>query len=353
MKMEKSFTIGNKEVGVGKQVFIIAEAGVNHNGQLDLALKLIEAAAKAGADAVKFQTFKAEQVVTAAGEMAEYQKRNLGVLESQLEMVRKLELSYEYYPQLIAKAKELGIIFFSTPHGHIASADFLNGLGVPAFKFGSGDLTNIPLLEYVARLGKPMIIGTGMATMAEVHEAVETIRNAGNEQFVMLHCTTDYPCKHEDINLKAMTSIAKECNCLVGYSDHTIDNEAAVMATALGACVLERHFTLDRNLPGPDQKASFEPQELAEYIRRIREASIILGSGEKIPAESEKQYIPMVRRSIVSAQAIKSGEQLTEENLTLKRPGTGIAPRQWKEVIGKHATCDIPADTLLVTDMYK
>ena len=351
--MKKIIKISNKTIGEGEPVFIIAEAGVNHNGKLELALKLIEEAAKAGADAIKFQTFRAEQVVTSAGEMAEYQKRNLEITEKQTEMLRKLELPEKFYPQLIAKARELNIIFFSTPHGHISSVDLLEKFGVPIFKFGSGDLINIPLLEYAAGLGKPLIISTGMATMEEINDAIKTIRQTGNEQFVVLHCTTDYPCKPEEINLKAMVSIAQKFNCLTGYSDHTTDDETAIMAVALSACVLEKHFTLDRALPGPDQKASFEPKELANYIKKIRKASIILGSGIKNPVKSEEQYIPMARKSIVSAKAIKSGEQLTEKNLTVKRPGTGIPPKFWNEIIGKKATCDIPDDTLISREMFK
>lgn len=346
-KVKRNIRIGTQFVGQQKPVFIIAEAGVNHNGRFDLAKKLIDAAAHSGADAVKFQTFRAEQVVTEAGKMAEYQKRNLGVVESQREMLRKLELPEKFYPALMTHAKKRGIIFLSTAHGAFESVDFLAGLRVPAFKFGSGDLTAYPLLSYAAKFGKPMIISTGMATLTEVREAVRVIKKAGNDKIIVLHCTTNYPTSHKEANLHAMLTLKQELGVLVGYSDHTQDLQTSVMAAALGAAVIEKHFTISRKLPGPDQKASLEPKELAELVRQIKEVPIILGSATKQPMASERQYIPLIRRSIVSARAIKAGERIVPWHLTLKRPGTGIAPKYWEKIVGKVARRDIPKDILI------
>lgn len=336
----------------GGRPFIVAEAGVNHNARLDLALKLIDAAAYAGADAVKFQTFRAEQVVTAAGEMADYQKRNLGKTESQLEMVKKLELPERHWPKLIQRAKEKGIIFFSAPHGHIASADYLQKLRVSAFKFGSGDLTNIPLLEHVAKFKKPMILGTGMSNLEEVKEAVSVIKKSGNNQIVVLHCTTDYPLAPENVNLRAMQTLMKELGVLVGYSDHTLGPQTAVMATAMGACMIEKHLTLDKTLPGPDQAASMEPLEFQEMVRQIQKAIVILGSPQKKLLRCEKQYVAVARKSLVAAQKIKKGEKFTVKNLTVKRPGTGLLPKKFKEVLGKVAAKAVPKDALITEEMY-
>ncbi len=350
--MPKAIKIGSKLVGEGQPVFIIAEAGVNHNGKFALAKKLIDVAADAGADAVKFQTFRAEQVVTAGGKMAKYQKENLGIIESQQEMLRKLELPEKYYPALISHARRRGIIFISTPHGAFASADFLRNLHVPAYKIGSGDLTALPFLSYVAKFGKPIIISTGMATLAEARDAVATIKKTGNKKIIVFHCTTNYPTENNEANLQAMSELQK-LNTLVGYSDHTIGNTAAITAVTLGAVMLERHFTISRKLPGPDQKASLEPNELAEYVRAVKSVPIILGDGKKRPQKSERQYIPLTRRSIVSAQPIKKWERISARHLTLKRPGTGLAPKLWGKVIGRRAARDISADTLITLNMLK
>lgn len=349
----KPIFIGNKKVSYGSRPFIVAEAGVNHNARLDLALQLVDAAAFAGADAVKFQTFKANQVVTAAGEMADYQKRNLGKIESQLKMAKKLELAERYWPILAKRAKERGIIFFSAPHGHIASADHLHKkLKVPVFKFGSGDLTNIPLLEHAAKFKKPMILGTGMANLQEVKEAVIAIKKAGNNQIVVLHCTTDYPLAPENVNLRAMQTLMKELGVLVGYSDHTLGPQTAVMATAMGACVIEKHLTLDKALPGPDHVASMDPLEFKDMVQQIHKASIILGSPQKRLLPCEKQYVSVARKSLVTAVKIKKGEKFTFKNLTIKRPGTGIAPKKFKELLGKVATKSISKDALITEEMY-
>ena len=348
----KPIFIGNKKVSYGDRPFIVAEAGVNHNARLDLALQLIDAAAFAGADAVKFQTFKAEQVVTASGEMADYQKRNLGKNESQLKMVKKLELAEQHWPVLIQRAKEQGIIFFSAPHGHIASADYLQKLKVPAFKFGSGDLTNLPLLEYAAKFKKPMILGTGMGNLEEVKEAATAIKKSGNNQIIILHCTTDYPLAPENVNLRAMRVLMEELGVLVGYSDHTLGPQTAVMATAMGACMIEKHLTLDKALPGPDHAASMDPLEFQDMVRQIRKAEVILGSPQKKLLPCEKQYISVARKSLVVAEKIKKGEKFTLKNLTVKRPGNGMPPKRLKEVLGKKAIRTIPKDTVLKEEMY-
>lgn len=348
----KDITIGGKKVNYGKKPFVIAEAGVNHNGSLDLALKLIDAAAFAGADAVKFQTFRAEQVVTVSGKMADYQKRNLGKTESQLAMLRKLELKEKYYPSLIQRAKERGIIFLSTPHGGFESVDFLRKLKMPAFKFGSGDLTNLPLLEYAAKFKKPILISTGMSNLEEVKEAVTAIKKAGNNQIITLHCTTDYPLAPENVNLRAMETLMKESGALVGYSDHTLGSQTAVMAIALGACMLEKHLTLDKNLPGPDQAASMEPLDFKEMVWQVEKAMVILGSPKKRLLSCEKQYVTVARKSLVSAKAIKKGEKFTVKNLTVKRPGTGLPPRYLSKIIGKKSKKDIKVDWLIKKEDY-
>lgn len=352
--MNKSFIkVGKHKIGLNQPVFVIAEAGVNHNGRIDLALKLIDAAVWAGADAIKFQTFRAEQVVTVGGKMAEYQRRNLGTNKSQLAMLKELELKEKHYPELIKRAQKKNIILFSTPHGGSVSVDFLQSLGMPAFKFGSGDLTNLPLLQYTAKFKKPMIISTGMATLAEVKEAVSVIKKAGNNKIIVLHCTTNYPCPLDEVNLRSMQTIMKEIRTLVGYSDHTSDAQASLMAVTLGACVIEKHFTLGRSLPGPDQKASMEPTEFKQMVEQLKNINSILGSSVKKPAKNELQYLPMVRKSVVAARDILKGEQFTKENLTIKRPGTGLPPRYYFKIIGATAAEDIKIDTLIKKNHFK
>ncbi len=347
----KPIFIQNKKVNYGLKPFVIAEAGVNHNGSLDLALKLVDAAAFAGADAIKFQTFRAEQVVTVSGKMADYQKRNLGKEESQMKMLKKLELKEKHYPALIQRAKERNIIFLSTPHGGFESADFLQKLKIPAFKFGSGDLTNLPLLEYAAKFKKPMLISTGMSNLKEIKEAAATIKKAGNNQIIVFHCTTDYPLASENVNLRAMQTLMKELGVLVGYSDHTLGSQAAVMATAMGACILEKHFTLDKTLPGPDQAASMEPLEFKEMVKQLNKATVILGSHQKKLLQCEKQYVTVARKSLVAFKSIKKGEKFTDKNVTIKRPGSGMLPKLFKEVLGKVAKQAIPKDNVLTEEM--
>ncbi len=351
MEEAKEITIGERKIGKGQPCFIIAEAGVNHNSKLEIAKKLVDAAKEAGADAVKFQTFKSENLVTDKANMASYQKKNLGVEETQLEMLKKLELGYPDFKELKEYCDEKGIIFLSTPHTEDA-VDFLEPL-VPAFKIGSGDLTNLPHLEKIAKKNKPVIISTGMGTLDEVREAVDTIRKAGNDQIVVLHCTTHYPCQREDVNLRAMQTIEKEIGCLTGYSDHTIGIDVSLMAAKLGAVVIEKHFTLDKNMEGPDHIASLEPKELKELVSRLREGDypeldeVVLGSEEKKPNEKEDELAEIIRKSIVTEVDIDEGATITEDMLIIKRPGTGMLPKDISKVIGKKAKRLIKKDSLL------
>ncbi|KKS00022.1 MAG: N-acetylneuraminate synthase [Candidatus Magasanikbacteria bacterium GW2011_GWC2_41_17] len=349
----KKIKIGNKFIGQNQPVFIIAEAGVNHNGRLDLALKLVDAAAAAHADAVKFQTFKAWQLVTKDGEMAEYQKKNIGKTESQPEMLKKLELREEFYKPILDRCKEKKIIFLSTPHGGFESVDFLHKLGLPAFKFGSGDLTNLPVLEYAAKFKKPMILGTGMATMKEVKEAVEVIKKAGNDKIIMLHCTTNYPCLLDEVNLSAMVTMINKLDVLVGYSDHTLGVDVPIMAATLGACILEKHFTLDKNMTGPDHVASAEPAEIKKIVDSVRNVKIILGGEVKKPNKSELPLIKIARKSVVAIRNIEKGEKFTKENLGIKRPGDGLPPKFFNLVVGKKARKNLLSGATIKTNDYK
>ncbi len=349
--MIKGVSIGKKIIGEQRPCFVIAEAGVNHNGDITLAKKLIDAAAAAGADAVKFQTFKTEGVVTKHVKIAAYAQKNLGKAISQQEMVKKLELSYDDFRTLKQYCDRKRVIFLSTPHSFDA-IDFLEPL-VTAYKFGSGDLTNLPALSYAAKKRKPMLLGTGMATLAEVRAAVRAIRNAGNDRIVVMHCTTNYPCPFDEVNLHAMLTMRHSLNCLVGYSDHTLGIQVPVMAVTLGAVVIEKHFTLDNTLPGPDHKASLEPEELTEMITAIREIQTILGSYEKKPTVSEKRIMGLVRKSIVADQDIKKGTILQEKMLIIKRPGTGLAPEKIGSILGKKTRRDIKKDDVITPAMVE
>ncbi len=327
------------------KTFIIAEAGVNHNGDIKLAKKLIDVAVEAGADAVKFQTFKAEEVVSEYAPMAEYQKKNTGKEESQLDMVKKLELTYEDFKELKNYCDEKGIMFLSTPFD-IDSARFLKDLGLELFKIPSGEITNYPLLKEIGSYRKKIVLSTGMADLGEIEDALDVLIKNGTkrEDITVLQCNTEYPTPFKDVNLKAMLTIKEAFKVNVGYSDHTLGIEVPIAAVALGATVIEKHFTLDKNLPGPDHKASLEPHELKEMIKAIRNIEKALGNGIKKPSKSEKKNINIARKSIVARRNIKKGETLTEENLTTKRPGNGISPMQWNKIIGKKAYKDIPKD---------
>ena len=337
--------IENKSIGEKNPCFIIAEAGVNHNGKLSLAKKLIEAAKEAGVDAIKFQTFKAENLVTKNTKMAKYQKRNTEREENQLEMLKRSELSYKDFIKLKKYCDKKKIIFLSTPHSEDA-IDFLEPL-TPAYKIGSGDLTNIPFLKKIAKKKKPIILSTGMATLNEVKEAVKTIKKAGNNKIILLHCTTCYPCPFKEVNLKAILTLKKEFNLPVGYSDHTLGIVVPIMAVALGAAIIEKHFTLDKNLPGPDHKASLEPQELKEMVKLIRDTEKVLGSNIKKPTKSEEKIKKVVRKSIVARVGIPKNTKITKDVLIIKRPGTGIKPKYMKKVLGKRTKINIKKEDLI------
>jgi N,N'-diacetyllegionaminate synthase len=328
---------------------IIAEAGVNHNGDMALARRLVHVAAAAGADMVKFQTFTADTLVTETAEMAEYQKENTGVSESQHAMIRRLELSRADHEALIDECERAGIQFFSTGFD-APSIDLLADLGIDLFKVPSGELTNLPLLRHIAAKQRPVILSTGMANADEIGAALEVFLSAGlsRDQLTVLHCTTQYPAPFDAVNLTAMRSIADQFGVAVGYSDHTLGIEVATAAVALGATVIEKHFTLDRTLPGPDHAASLEPDELAAMVRAIRNIEAAMaGDGVKRPSASEQPNIAIARRSIVAARPIAAGEILDAGNLTTKRPGTGISPMQWDAVIGTAAVRDFATDELI------
>lgn len=327
-------------------VFIIAEAGVNHNGDINLAKKLIDVAKEAGADAIKFQTFISEKVVSRHAPKAEYQNKNTSSKESQLEMVKKLELSFDEFVELSEYCRKKDIEFLSTAFD-FDSIDFLNSLEMKRWKIPSGDITNLPYLIKIAKLGKPVILSTGMSTMEDIRAAVSILKENGSGEITVLHCTTEYPTPYDDVNLKAMNTIQIEFDVAVGYSDHTLGIEVPIAAVAMGATVIEKHFTLDRNMEGPDHKASLEPNELKAMVNAIRIVEVAIGSGEKKPAESEKKNMAIARKSIIAKRNISKGERFTEENLTVKRPGNGISPMKWFEVIGRVALRDFEEDELI------
>lgn len=329
-----------------EKVFVIAEAGVNHNGDIHIAKKLVDVAKESGADAIKFQTYISEKVVSRYAPKAEYQNANNPSDETQLEMVKKLELSFDEFSQLSKYCKEKDIEFLSTAFD-FDSIDFLNSLGLKRWKIPSGDITNLPYLIKIARLGKSVILSTGMSNMSEIKAAVSVLKENGSGEITILHCTTEYPTPYKDVNLNAMNTIKKEFNVPVGYSDHTKGIEIPVAAVAIGATVIEKHFTLDRNMKGPDHKASLEPDELKSMISAIRNIEIAMGDGEKKPADSEVKNMDIARKSIVANRNINKGEVFTEKNLTVKRPGNGISPMRWFEVIGQIAIRDFKEDELI------
>ena len=335
-----------------KKIFIIAEAGVNHNGSMELARKLIDVAAKAGTDAVKFQTFAAEELVSADAPKAEYQKQTTDASESQFEMIKKLELSKEDHRELMDYAARKNIMFLSTPFDR-KSADMLVELGIPLIKVSSGEITNHPFLEYLSKKCLPIILSTGMSTLDEVAGAVSVIKKAGCKDLTLLHCTSNYPARVEDCNLRAMKTMADELGVRVGYSDHTPGIYVSLAAAAMGACVIEKHFTLDKNLPGPDHKASLEPTELKEMVYGIRLVEKALGSTVKEPVESELEVRNVARRSIVAKVDIPAGTLIVEEMLSFKRPGTGITPKDVMKVIGKKPVVDIKKDSLISLTMFE
>jgi len=349
MTDSKKITIKNRVAGSEYTTFIIAEAGVNHNGSTELAKELVTVAAEAGADAVKFQTFKAEKSVSNSAPKAEYQKQTTGSGESQFDMIKKLELDVSAHQDLIEHCKKRDILFLSTPFDH-ESIELLNSLNLPVFKIPSGEITNLPYLRRIGRLRKPVILSSGMATLGEIEFALDILTKEGLQlqNITVLHCNTEYPTPMEDVNLKAMQTIAAAFPGIrVGYSDHTLGIEIPVAAAAMGATVIEKHFTLDRNMEGPDHRASLEPDELKAMVKAIRNVEKAMGDGWKKPSPSERKNMSVARKSIVAAKAICKGEILTEENLAVKRPGNGISPVLWDEVIGKRAVRNFQEDELI------
>ena len=329
-------------------VFIIAEAGVNHNGSIKLAKELIDMAVESGADAVKFQTFRAENLVSKTAEKADYQKKTTDASESQFDMIKKLELDVSAHKELLTYCQEKGIMFLSTPFDH-DSIDLLSDLGLQIFKIPSGEITNLPYLRHIGSLGKKVVLSTGMSNLQEVKDALAVLISAGTlkENITVLHANTMYPTPLEDVNLNAMLTIQKEFGVAVGYSDHTLGIEVDIAAVAMGASVIEKHFTLDKNMEGPDHKASLEPKELNGMVSAIRNIEKALGGYEKKPSPSESINIDIARKSIVSNQVIKKGDMLSEKNITTKRPGTGISPMAWDKIIGTVATKDYQMDDLI------
>tara|TARA_B100000035_G_C21034686_1_gene570240 strand:+ start:2960 stop:3955 length:996 start_codon:yes stop_codon:yes gene_type:complete len=329
-------------------VFIIAEAGVNHNGSIELARKMVDTASKAGADAIKFQTFKAEKLVTRYAEKADYQRDASDENELQISMLKKLELNIEDHRKLISYCNEKKIIFMSTPFD-IESIQLLIELGLKIFKIPSGEITNLPYLRCIGRLNKKIIISTGMSNMNEIKNALRVLIDSGTnkENITVLHANTQYPTPMKDVNLNAMINIGNTLNLKYGYSDHTLGIEVDIAAVAMGASCIEKHFTLDKNMEGPDHKASLEPEELKEMITAIRNIEDALGTSEKKLSNSEKSNITLIRKSIVASKKISKGEKFTKDNLDIKRPGNGISPMKWDEIIGTYATKDYSKDELI------
>lgn len=331
------------------KTLIIAEAGVNHNGNFELAKQLIDKAVEAGADIVKFQTCKAENVISRYADKAEYQKKTTGEADSQLEMVRKLMLTYDEYGQLKKYCDEKGIEFLSTAFD-LPSVDYLHSIGMKRWKIPSGEITNLPLLIKIASLNEPIIMSTGMSELKEVEDAIKVLKDNGATDITLLHCTTEYPAPYGDVNLKAMDTMKDAFGLPVGYSDHTKGIEVPVAAVARGACVIEKHFTLDRNMEGPDHKASLEPDELKAMVDSIRNVELSIGDGVKKVSASELKNQDIARKSIIAAKTIKAGEVFNEDNITTKRPGNGINPMRWFELLGKTAKHDYEEDYLIEKD---
>lgn len=321
-----------------QKVLIIAEIGVNHNGDFDTAKRMVEVAKDCGADIVKFQTFNVDALASSLAEMAKYQKDNIGKTETQKEMLSKLALSQEQFKELAAYSKETGIAFLSAPFD-IESVRFLNSL-LDVWKIPSGEITNYPYLVEIAKTGKKVILSTGMCTLDEIGDALDVLKKNGTKDITILHCTTDYPTPLESVNLNAMLTLKKEFGYPVGYSDHTEGIEVDIAAVAMGATVIEKHFTLDKTMLGPDHKASLEPSEFKNMVEAIRRVERAMGRFEKKPTDAELENRKVARKSIVAARNIKRGEAFTEDNITTKRPGTGISPMRWNEILGKRALRD-------------
>ena len=329
-----------------RDVLVIAEAGVNHNGSIELAKRLIKEASIAGADVVKFQTFKAETLVSKSAKKANYQKASTDAEESQFDMLKKLELDYAIHEELMQYSNEQGIKFLSSAFD-LESIDLLNELGIDIFKIPSGEITNLPYLRKIAQTGKQIILSTGMSTISDIEAALDVLRQNGATDIIVLHCNTEYPTPMEDVNLLAMNTIKETFKVRVGYSDHTVGIEVPIAAVALGAEVIEKHFTLDKTMEGPDHKASLEPKELKTMVEAIRNIQAALGDGLKRPSESEMKNMPIARKSLVAKANIQTGEMFSEDNLTIKRPGTGLSPMLWDDIIGSIARKDYEADEVI------
>ena len=346
----KSISIASKTVGSDQPCFVIAEAGINHNGDMQLAKRLIDAAKAAGADAVKFQTFEADKLVTAHSPKADYQKANTGKGETQHDMLARVQLTEADHVELIEYCRKASIIFLSSPF-HEEAAALLARLKVPALKIPSGEITNLPYLATLARFGIPLIVSTGMSTLAEVGKAIETIKQSGDPPVVLLHCLSNYPADPAETNLRAMVSLGSAFDVPVGYSDHTEGTDVAVAAVALGACIIEKHLTLDRTLPGPDHLASLEPQEFGRMVKSIRIVERALGDGIKRPQPSEMNTRAIARKSVVAARDLAAGNVLRREDLAVRRPGTGLAPDLIPTLVGRTLRVAIPAGTILGLEM--
>jgi N-acetylneuraminate synthase/N,N'-diacetyllegionaminate synthase len=340
------FAVGARRIGRDAPVFVVAEAGVNHNGDLALALALVDAAAEAGADAVKFQTFRTDALVSRAAPKAGYQVETTGAGESQRDMLAKLELSLDQFARVQERCARRGVIFFSTPFDE-GSADALERLGAPLFKVPSGEITNLPYLRHVARKGRPMIVSTGMSTLDEVVAAVAAIRESGHPPIALLQCVSAYPAPPADMNLRAMDTLRARFGVPIGLSDHSLGLEVALAAVARGAEIIEKHLTVDKTLPGPDHRASLDPGEMAALVRGIRTVEAALGDGDKRPTTSELDTRRVARKSLVATRALRAGERLTAEAVTIKRPGTGIAPGELERALGRRVRRDLAADEVI------
>lgn len=329
-----------------KKTFIIAEVGVNHNGDIDIAKKLIDVAVEAKADAVKFQTFRTEKLVKKDAKKAEYQKARTQIEESQFDMLKKLELDEQTHKILIEYCKQKNIMFLSTAFD-LESIDLLNNLNIEIFKIPSGEITNYPYLKKIGSLRKKVILSTGMSTINEIRDAINVLQENGTKDISVLHCNTEYPTPMEDVNLNAMNTIKNELNIEVGYSDHTLGIEVPIAAVAMGATIIEKHFTLDKNMEGPDHKASLDSDELKSMVEGIRNIELALGSSNKKVSKTEMKNLNIVRKSIVANKNIKKGDIFTEENLTCKRPGNGISPMKWINVLGQRAIKDFQKDEMI------
>ena len=342
----RTIEFSGKKIGEGCPCFIIAEAGVNHNGSLELAKQLVDAAAETGADAVKFQTFKAKELISVVAPKAEYQKITTEAAERQLEMVQRLEMSEEMTRSVAAHAAHRGILFLSTGFDE-ASVDLLDEIGVPVFKISSGDVTDLPLLEFIGRKGKPVILSTGMSYLEEVESAVKTLLAAGCPELALLQCVSSYPADPNAANLKVIETLKSMFRFPVGFSDHSLGNEVAIAAVAMGANILEKHLTLDANLPGPDHRVSLTPQAFGQMVKSIRLVEASRGDGVKRPTPGEQNVRNVARRSIVAAREIPRGTVITRDMLAFKRPGTGISPAEWRNVVGKKTVREVAPDALI------